>query len=71
MDIQKTISDLAAKIGADSSLLKKFKGDPIATVKSLLGGVSLDDGALKSIVDGLKAKLKIDDVSKEATGFLA
>lgn len=71
MDIQKTITDLVAKISGDKNLLSKFKSDPTGAVKSLLGNVDLDSGALKSIVDGVKAKLNLDDVSKEATGFLA
>ncbi len=71
MDIQKTITDLVKKIGGDNNLLGKFKSDPIGTVKSLLGNIDLDSGALKSIVDGVKAKLNLDGAAKEATGFLA
>ena len=71
MDIQKTISELVGKISGDSSLLNKFKSNPMETVKSLLGNVDLDSGALKSIVDGIKAKLNLDDAAKQATGFFA
>ena len=71
MDIQKTITDLVAKISGDSGLLNKFKSDPAGVVKSLLGNIDIDSGALKSIIDGVKAKLNLDDVAKEATGFLA
>ncbi len=71
MDIQKTITDLVAKISGDKNLINKFKSDPASVVKSLLGNIDLDSGALKSIIDGVKAKLNIDDVAKEATGFLA
>lgn len=70
MDIQKIISDLVAKITGDKNLLSKFKSDPISLVKSLIGDVNLDEGALKSVVDGVKAKINVDDVAKEATGFL-
>ncbi|MBQ3669255.1 MAG: hypothetical protein II920_08520 [Clostridia bacterium] len=71
MDIQKTITDLVSKISGDSSLLNKFKSNPLDTVKSLLGNIDLDSGALKSIVDGIKAKLNLEDTAKQATGFIA
>ena len=70
MDIQKIISDLVAKISGDKNLLSKFKSDPIALVKSLVSGVDLDSGALKTIVDGIKAKINVDDVAKAAPGIL-
>ena len=71
MDIQKTITELVGKISGDSSLLNKFKGDALGTVKSLLGDASLDAGALNSIVEGVKAKLNLEGAAKEATGFFA
>ena len=71
MDIQKTITDLVAKISGNSGLLNKFKSDPAGVVKDLLGNIDIDSGALKSIIDGVKAKLNLDDAAKEATGFLA
>ena len=70
MDIQKIITDLVGKISGDKSLLSKFKSNPLDTVKSLLGDINLDSGALKSVVDGVKAKLNLDGAAKEATGFL-
>ena len=70
MDIQKIISDLVAKITGDKNLLSKFKADPTSLVKSLVSDVDLDSDALKGIVDGIKAKINVDDVAKEATGFL-
>ena len=70
MDIQKTITDLIAKITGDKNLLNKFKADPTSAVKSLLGNVDLSSGDLKSIVDGVTAKLNLEGAAKEATGFL-
>ena len=73
MDIQKIIDDLLKKFNVDSGLVEKFKKDPAGTVKELLKGlgVDLDAGQIKSVVDGLSAKLNIEDVVKQGTGFLA
>lgn len=66
MDIQATINDLVSKIKNESGLLDKFKADPLGTVKSLLGKGIADD-VLAKIVDGVKAKIGIDQVSGVAS----
>ncbi len=75
MDIQKIIGELLEKFNIDTSLIEKFKKDPIATVKSLLGGIDLggltpDENQLGAIVEGLKAKLNIEDIAKSAPGII-
>ena len=71
MDIQKLISDVLAKLNVDASLVEQFKKDPIGTVKKLLSSINLDEAQLKAIVEGVSAKLNLDDAAKQATGFLA
>lgn len=61
MDIQKIISDLMAKLDGNGDLISKFKADPAATVSSLLKGIDLNPDQLKAIIDGVTAKLKLDD----------
>ena len=63
MDIQKIITELLSKLNADGKLAEKFKADPAGTVTSLLGNVKLDDSQLKTVVEGVKAKLKLDDAA--------
>ena len=36
MDLQKIISDILGKLNLDTSLLEKFKKNPLETIKSLL-----------------------------------
>lgn len=67
LDIQALISDLVKKLGADKDLLNKFKKDPIGTAKSLLGKIDIPEDALKTIIEGVKAKLNI----KDASGLIA
>ncbi len=71
MDLQKIISDLLGKLKLDTSLLDKFKKNPIETIKSLLGGVDLDADQLKTVADGITAKLGVDDAVKKGGGLLA
>ncbi len=61
MDIKAKIEELTDKIKNDKDLLAKFQSDPIAAVESLLG-VDLPDDQIKGIVDGIKAKIQIDNI---------
>lgn len=66
--IKDKIEELVAKIKGDKNLLASFKADPIKTVESLIG-IDLPDEKIKSIVDGVKAKIDLDD-AKDAIGGL-
>ena len=70
MDIQKIISDLVEKFTNDNSLKDKFIKDPVKTVEELTG-IDLPDDQINAVVDGIKAKLNVDDVATEAKGFIA
>ncbi|MGI6156961.1 MAG: hypothetical protein ACOYH4_00555 [Saccharofermentanales bacterium] len=60
MDIKKMIDDLVQKIKGDQGFADQFKKDPIKAVEKTIG-VDLPDEQIKSVVDGVKAKLKLDD----------
>ena len=68
MDIKAKITELTDKIKNDPNLLEKFKSDPIKTIESLLG-VDLPDEQIKSIVDGIKAKISVDGIKDKSTGI--
>lgn len=63
MDIKAKIEEIVKKITEDKSLLTEFKSDPIKVVEKLIG-VDLPDDKVKAIVEGVKAKINIDDVKK-------
>lgn len=63
MDIKAKIEELVKKITEDKNLLNQFKTDPIKVVEKLLG-VDLPDDKVKAIVEGVKAKINIDDAKK-------
>ena len=61
MDIKEKIEELVEKIKTDDELRAKFKSDPIAAIESLLG-VDLPNDQIEKIVDGVKAKIAVDDI---------
>lgn len=62
MDIKKKIEELVEKIKSDKNLLAKFKSEPIKTVEELIG-IDLPDDQIEKLVDGIKAKISIDDIA--------
>ena len=67
LDIQAKITELVQKISGNTALLEKFKKDPITTVKDLIGNLDISSDTINTIVEGVKAKLNLDD----AKGILA
>ena len=59
MDIKAKIEEIIAKVKGDSGFAAKFSSDPVKAVESVIG-VDLPDGQIKSIIDGVKAKLSLD-----------
>ena len=62
MDIKELIEKAIDKLKDDDNLMESFKKDPIKVVEKLLN-VDLPDDKLEAIVDGIKAKLQIDDIA--------
>ena len=68
MDIKAKIEELTKKITGDKALLKKFQDNPVSVVEGLLG-IDLPDEQIMKLVDGIKAKIKLDNVA-DAVGAL-
>ena len=62
MDIKAKIGEIVEKVKSDKNFGKKFKDDPVKAVESVLG-IDLPDDQINSIIDGVKAKLSIDNAS--------
>lgn len=65
MDIQKIINDAIAKLKSDDKLLDKFKANPVKVLEDLVG-VDLPDDKINAVIDGIKAKLNLDDLADKA-----
>ncbi|MCD7733322.1 MAG: hypothetical protein LUH56_07800 [Oscillospiraceae bacterium] len=62
MDIKAKVEECVKKITSDEELLAKFKKDPTGTVKDLTG-VEIPEDQLKTVTDGIQAKINLDNVS--------
>lgn len=68
LDIKDKIEELAEKIKEDKALQKKFTTDPIGAVEELIG-VDLPNDQIEKIADGIKAKIKLDDLGSALGGL--
>ena len=68
MDIMEKVEELVKKIKNDKDLLAKFEKDPVSVLEKLLG-VDLPNDQLNQLVDGVKAKLAVDNIG-DALGAL-
>lgn len=68
MDIKSIITEAVEKITSDEKILENFKKNPIKTVEELTG-IDLPDDQLEKVVDGIKAKISLDEVSDTLGGF--
>ncbi len=67
-DIKEKIEEVVDKLKADKSLLKKFNDSPVAVLEELIG-IDLPDDQIEKLIDGIKAKLKLDDIGEKLGGL--
>lgn len=63
MDIKEKITEIVEKLKTDKDLMTKFKEEPVKTIESLIG-VDLPDESIEKIIEGVKAKINIDDAKE-------
>lgn len=68
-EILKLAGEIVEKLGKDENLMEAFKKDPVAVIEKKLG-VDLPNDQLNALIDGIKAKLKADDVLDAAGKLL-
>ncbi|MDD6278357.1 MAG: hypothetical protein ACI4JE_05940 [Ruminococcus sp.] len=68
MDIKAKIEELTDKVKNDKDFSKQFKENPVKAVEGVVG-VDLPDDKIKSVVDGIKAKISVDDVKDKISGL--
>ena len=68
MDIKEKIEQVAKKLLSDKNLMAKFDKNPASVIEELLG-VDLPDELVNQVVEGVKAKIKLDKVG-DALGAL-
>lgn len=62
LDIKAKITELVEKAKKDENFKKELTKDPVKAVEGVLG-VDLPDDQIKKIVEGVKAKVTLDNAS--------
>ncbi len=68
MDIKAKIEEIVEKVKNDPNFAEDFKKNPIKAVEGVLG-VDLPDEQIKSVVDGVKAKVSFDGIADKLGGL--
>lgn len=69
--MKEKIEEIVKKVKDDKDFAKKFKENPVKAVESVLG-VDLPDDQINGIIDGVKAKIQVDnagDLLNKAKGL--
>ena len=61
MDIKAKIEQAVKKLLNDKTLMAKFEKNPASVIEELIG-VDLPDDQVNQIVEGIKAKIKLDQL---------
>ena len=68
MDIKAKIEEVVKKLMADKSLMAKFERNPVSVIEQLIG-IDLPDQQINQLVEGIKAKIKINQVGDVLGGI--
>lgn len=65
MDIKEQIHKVLEEVSRNPNIKEQFEKEPVKVIEKLIG-VDLPDDIVMKIIDDVKAKLTMDDVSKVA-----
>ena len=65
MDLKEKISKVVEEVSSNPDLKEQFEKEPVKVIEKLIG-VDLPDDMVMKIIDGVKAKLTLDNASKAA-----
>ena len=68
MDIKAKIEEIVKKLTSDKNLMAKFDRNPAAVIEELIG-IDLPDQQINQVIDGIKAKIKLDQVGDVLGGI--
>ena len=68
MDIKEKITQIVEELMKNPSVKREFEKEPVKVIEKLLG-VDLPDEMIEKVIDGVKAKITVDNVSKIAGAF--
>lgn len=62
MDIKAQITKVVDTVTKDKTILEQFQKEPVKTIEKILG-VDLPDDVVKQVIDGVKAKVSMDNAA--------
>jgi len=65
MDIKEQISKIVEEVSKNPNIKEQFEKEPVKVIEKVIG-IDMPDDVVMKIVDGVKAKLTMDNVSKAA-----
>ena len=68
MDIKAKIEEVVKKLMNDRSLMAKFERNPVSVIEELVG-IDLPDQQVNQLIEGIKAKIKLDQVGDVLGGI--
>ena len=68
MDIKEKIEQAAKKLMSDKTLMAKFEKNPVSVIEQLIG-IDLPDQQVNQLIEGIKAKIKLDQVGDVLGGI--
>ena len=68
MDIKAKIDEIVRKLTSDKNLMAKFERNPVSVIEQLIG-IDLPDEQINQLIDGIKAKIKLDQVGDMLGGI--
>ena len=68
MDIKAKIEQAVKKLLSDKNLMAKFEKNPASVIEELIG-VDLPDDQVNQIIEGIKAKIKLDKIGDVLGGL--
>lgn len=68
MDIKAKVEEIVKKLTSDKNLMTKFEKNPASVIEELIG-IDLPDDQVNQLVEGIRAKIKLDKVSDALGGL--
>ena len=68
MDIKAKIEEVVKKLMNDKNLMTKFERNPVSVIEELIG-IDLPDQQVNQLIEGIKAKIKLDQVGDVLGGL--
>lgn len=68
-NLEALVNQVVEKLTGSKTKAASFKKDPVAAVKGILGNIDLDDGIIGKIVEAVKGKINLDELTEKVGGL--